>query len=136
MQIIHILSFHERSNLENKTKDKLLSMVFIDPIYFMNSLFNFASFHSTSQPKVVKILIELINKSYRNQNLPVVRNVKVFFRKIWKDEKCENSAQSHWLPSPPPISTSLFMNFPEVTRESSFGTKTRIYFPRLYRKCF
>ena len=84
MQIIHISSFHERSNLENKTKDKLLSMVFIDPIYFMNSLFNFASFHSTFQPKVVEILIELINKSYHDQNLPVVRNVKVFFR------KCEN----------------------------------------------
>ena len=79
MQIIHISSFHERSNLENKTKDKLLSMVFIDPIYFMNSLFNFASFHSTFQPKVVEILIELINKSYHDQNLPVVRNVKVFF---------------------------------------------------------
>ena len=46
------------------------SQTFIDSIFFMNSLFNLTSFHSTFLPKVVEILIELINKSYRNQKLP------------------------------------------------------------------
>ena len=44
-------------------------------------------------------------------------------------EKMKNVKIQPNLPDcpPPPISTSLFMNSAEVTRESSFPTKTKTY---------